>query len=79
MDNYYKIIKKRQINNSIIEYDYHNNLLKRSLSPELFNSNNFFKGFLTHINNILSNYIDSVKSIKIAANIAVDKNETYIL
>jgi len=80
MENYYQILKKRNIkDNPIIEYDYSKTLLKNVASEELFNSNNFFVGFLDKLNDILVRYVNSVKIIKTTANIATDKYETHIL
>lgn len=79
MDNYFTTIGQRKNNLLHTGYDYSNTLLKNSMSEELYNSNETFLEFLGYLNDIVVSWVDSVKNIKTAANIALDKDEKNII
>jgi len=79
MDNYFKIIRHRKNNILNTGYDYSKTLLKNTLSEELYNSNETFYGWLSRLNDIVVELVDSVKRIKTTANIALDKDEKNII
>jgi len=54
-------------------YDYSKTLIKRSLSPYLYN-NGKLAGFLDTLNDIMVNLVDSVKYIRNYFNFAVPKD-----
>lgn len=55
-------------------YDYHGQVLKHTLSPEMFNNDNQ-NLILNEIENIINFLIDEVKLIKLHFSIAHDKND----
>ena len=60
-------------------FDYHQEdiLLKKTMMPRLF-QNETVKGFLTYVNNVMVNNIDSVKIIRTFFNYTVKINDTKI-
>jgi len=61
-----------------IGYDYKDNIMKNTLSNQMFGVNEDLDIFIKRINDIVYNWIESVKQIKIFANPAVDKYENKI-
>lgn len=54
-------------------YDYRENILKKTLSPEIF-ANEKTRGMLNHIQKMVYMLIEEVKQIKTAISFAHDKN-----
>ena len=63
--------------NEGFNYSFEDFLLKKTLSPALFR-NSDMEGFLSFINDIFVNNIDSVKDIRIHNNFTINKNTKYI-
>ena len=78
MDSYWDKIYKRRTRRLHKGYDYSETVIKNSVSEELYNTNEFFIGFLDHINGVFVSMINSVKRIKTMANIALEKDDVVI-
>lgn len=59
-------------------FQYKGQILKKSLSNQMFGSNPILDGFLARIENYIYEHVEAVKQIKIFANPALDKNENRI-
>lgn len=79
MENYYYNIETRKDRRLNTGYDYSKTLLKNVLSEEMYNTNSTFLEWLDHINGVVVSLVDAVKNIKIAANIALRKDEKNII
>lgn len=79
MKNYFKILNHR--NDVLLNrgYNYSKTLLQNSISEEMYNTNNFFIGFLDKLNDVMVSMIDNVKRVKTTANIALEKDEINII
>jgi len=56
-------------------FDYKNEIMLRTLSSRMFNTNKTFITFIKYINDIMYQLVESVKNIKTFANIATHKYE----
>lgn len=56
-------------------YEYHGNVYKNTISPELYNSNKNVTNFILKLEVLINYLIDSVKHIKLQFSIAHDKND----
>ena len=79
MDNYFAIIRTRKNNLKHTGYDYSSTLLKNTMSEELYNTNETFLEWLSRLNDIVVSWVDAVKNVKTAANIALDRDEKNII
>jgi len=77
-DSIYKPIYERREKRLHRGYDYKDNIMKNTLSNQMFGVNPDLDKFIKSINDIVYNWIESVKQIKIFANPAVDKYENKI-
>lgn len=59
-------------------YDYKGNILKNTMSSQMFKVNETLDTFLKDIDSVYYEMIDAVKQIKIFANPALDKYENKI-
>lgn len=77
-DSIYKPIYERRERRLHRGYDYKDNIMKNTLSNQMFNVNPTLDKFIKMVNDVVYNWIESVKQIKIFANPAVDKYENKI-
>lgn len=70
-------ISHRKDNFDIKRYDYHGNVLKHTLSPEMFNNDNQNYIF-SQMERLINFLIDEVKNIKLHFSIAHNKNDFNI-
>lgn len=77
-DSIYKPIYERREKRLHRGYDYKDNIMKNTLSNQMFEVNPDIDRFIKSINDIVYNWIESVKQIKIFANPAVDKYENKL-
>lgn len=59
-------------------YDYKGNILKNTMSSQMFGVNSTLDKFLSDVDDIMYEHIESVKQIKVWANPALDKYDTKI-
>lgn len=59
-------------------YNYHGNVYKNTISPELYHSNERVKESISCLEILINYLIDSVKNIKLQFSIAHDKNDIRI-
>lgn len=74
-DSIYRPIYKRRQKRLNLGYDYKDNIMKNTLSSQMFNVNSTLDKFIKSINDVVYNWIESVKQIKIHANPAIEKYE----
>jgi predicted nicotinamide N-methyase len=67
--------KERLLNQG---YDYKDNILKNTMSSQMFEVNETFDMYIKGLNDVMYENIEAVKQIKVFANIALDKYETKI-
>lgn len=77
-DSIYKPIYKRREKRLHLGYDYKDKIMKNTLSNQMFDINVPLTTLITSINDIVYNWIESVKHIKIFANPFLDKYENKI-
>ena len=77
-DSIYKPIFERREKRLHRGYDYKDKIMKNTLSNQMFGVNPDLDKFIKSINDVVYNWIESVKQIKIFANPAVDKYENKI-
>ena len=77
-DSIYRPIYERREKRLHRGYDYKDNIMKNTLSNQMIGANPDLDTFIKSINDIVYNWIESVKQIKIFANPAVDKYENKI-
>lgn len=77
-DSIYRPIYERREKRANLGYNYKDNIMKNTLSSQMFNVNSTLDTFIKKINDIIYNWIESVKQIKTFANPAVDKYENKI-
>ena len=59
-------------------FNYKGQILKRSLSSQMFNVNETLNSYLSSIDSIIYEWVEAVKQIKIHVNPALDKYENKI-
>ena len=74
-DSIYRPIYKRRQRRLNLGYDYKDNIMKNTLSSQMFNVNSTLDKFIKSINDIVYNWVESVKQIKIHTNPAIEKYE----
>ena len=77
-DSIFRPIYERQERRIHTGFDYKGQILKRTLSSQMFNSNSTFVTYLEQLEKIVYEWVEAVKQIKIYSNPAVDKYETKI-
>lgn len=74
-DSIYRPIYTRKEKRLHLGYDYKDKIMRNTLSSQMFEVNSTLDTFIKGINDIVYNWIESVKQIKIHANPAVEKYE----
>jgi hypothetical protein len=77
-DSIYRPIYERREKRLHLGYNYRDNIMKNTLSNQLFDVNSTLDKFIKNINDTVYQWIESVKMIKTYANPAVDKNENKL-
>lgn len=77
-DSIYKPIYERREKRLHLGYNYKDNIMKNTISDQLFSVNSTLDLFIKSINDTVYQWIESVKTIKTYANPAVDKNENKL-
>jgi hypothetical protein len=77
-DSIYRAAYKRREIRTHGGFDYKDQILKRSLSSQLFGANSTLDTFLEQLNKVVCEWVEGVKQIKIFCNPAVDKYEDKI-
>lgn len=77
-DSIYRAAFKRRELRTGAGFDYKDQILKRSLSSQLFGVNTTLDTYLEKLNKIVYEWVEGVKQIKIFSNPAVDKYEDKI-
>jgi len=57
---------------------YKGNVLKKTLSNQMFGANSTMNSFLSYMEQFIYEHIEAIKQVKIFANPALDKNENRI-
>ena len=58
-----------------IGFDYSDQIMRRSLSKQMFRTNLTFSTFIEHVGKVVYELVESVKLIKTFGNPALDRNE----
>lgn len=74
----YRAAYERNQKLSNLGYDYKDEIMKKTLSSQMFGVNETLDTFLDNINDIVYENIEAVKQIKIFANPALEKYEKNI-
>jgi hypothetical protein len=74
-DSIYRPIYKRRQKRLNLGYNYKNNIMKNTMSSQMFDVNPTLDKFIKSLNDVVYNWIESVKQIKIFANPALEKYE----
>jgi hypothetical protein len=77
-DSIYRPTFKRKEKRLNLGYDYKDKIMKNTLSNQMFDVNPTLTEFIKKINDMVYNWIESVKQIKVFANPAVDKYENKL-
>lgn len=77
-DSIYRPIYERRESRLNLGFNYKGQILKRTLSGQMFNVNDLLDTYLNKIESIVYEWIEAVKQIKISANPALDKYESKI-
>lgn len=77
-DSIYKPIYERREKRLHLGYNYKDNIMRNTLSDQMFEVNSTLDKFIKNINDTVYQWIESVKMIKTYANPAVDKNENKL-
>jgi hypothetical protein len=77
-DSIYRDAYKRREKRLNTGYDYKDNIMKNTLSNQMFGVNSTLTKFIKSINDVVYQWVESVKQIKIFANPAVDKYENKL-
>ena len=74
----YRPIYERREKRLHLGYDYKDKIMENTLSNQMFGVNNDLSTFIKKMNDVIYNWIESVKQIKVFANPAVDKYENKL-
>ena len=74
----FRPILERRENRLHTGFNYKGQILKRSLSSQMFNVNETLNSYLSSIDSIIYEWVEAVKQIKIHVNPALDKYENKI-
>ena len=77
-DSIFRPIYKRREKRAHTGFNYKGQILKRTLSSQMFGVSETLDTYLAKIESIVHEWVESVKQIKIHANPAVDKYEDKI-
>jgi len=77
-DSIYRPIYERREKRLHLGYNYKDNIMRNTLSDQMFDVNSTLDRFIKNINDTVYQWIESVKMIKTYANPAVDKNENKL-
>lgn len=77
-DSIFRPIYQRKEKRLHVGFDYKGQILKRTLSAQMFDVNETLNTYLTRVESIVYEWVEAVKQIKIHANPAVDKYEDKI-
>lgn len=77
-DSIYRPIYERREKRLNLGYDYKNNIMKNTLSNQMFEINEPLSKLITSINDTVFNWVETVKQIKIFANPALNKYENKL-
>lgn len=77
-DSIYRHIHERKENRLHRGYDYKDNIMKNTISSQMFNVNKTLDRFIKSMNDTVYEWIESVKMIKTHANPFVDKYDNKI-
>jgi hypothetical protein len=77
-DSIYRKIYERREKRLHRGYDYKDNIMKNTMSGQMFDVNEPLNRLIKTVNDIVYNWVESVKQIKIFANPAVDKYENKL-
>lgn len=74
-DSIYRPIYKRRQRRLNLGYNYKDNIMKNTMSSQMFDVNPTLNKFIKSLNDVVYNWVESVKQIKIFANPALEKYE----
>jgi hypothetical protein len=74
-DSIYRPIYKRRQKRLNLGYNYKDNIMKNTMSSQMFDVNPTLDKFIKSLNDVVYNWVESVKQIKIFANPALEKYE----
>lgn len=77
-DSIYRPIYKRREQRKNLGFDYKGQILKKTMSSQLFGVNSTLDYFLGQVEKLVHSWVEGVKQIKINANPALDKYEDKI-
>jgi hypothetical protein len=77
-DSIYRPIFERREKRLNVGFNYKGQILKKTLSSQMFGSNQLLDYLLEQLENIIYEWVEGVKQIKINANPALDKYESKI-
>jgi hypothetical protein len=77
-DSIYRPVYERRENRKNLGFNYKGQILKRSLSSQMFGVNETLDYFLEQVEKVVYEWVESVKQIKIHANPALDKYENQL-
>jgi len=77
-DSIYRPIYERREKRKNLGFDYKGNILKKSLSSQMFGAHPLLDYLLQQVEKVVYEWVESVKQIKISANPALDKYENKI-
>lgn len=72
----YKQILDKRCTNKYIGYEYQGKIFSGTTSSVMWNGNKILRGFLEHIEYVVTETYESIKKIKCMSNIARDKYDT---
>jgi len=75
-DSIYKQILDKNADNKYIGYEYQGRIFAGTTSKALWNGNKTLRGFLEHMEGVITNTYESIKRIKCFSNIARGKYDT---
>jgi hypothetical protein len=74
----YRKIYERKEKRLNLGFDYKGQILKRTLSSQMFGASSLLDTYLSKVEEVVYEWVESVKQIKINANPALDKYENKI-
>lgn len=77
-DSIYRPIYERREKRKNLGFDYKGNILKKSLSSQMFGAHPLLDHLLQQVEKVVYEWVEAVKQIKISANPALDKYENKI-
>lgn len=77
-DSIYRPIYERKEKRRNVGFDYKGQILKRSLSSQMFGAHPLLDYLIEQVEKIVYEWVEAVKQIKISANPALDKYENKI-